>query len=423
VVREKIAIIGSGISGLTAAYFLKEKYDIKLYEKHNYLGGHSNTIDVNYLGKKIAVDTGFIVFNHKTYPNLIEFFTLMDVPYDKSNMSFAAKINNGEFEYAGTNLLSLFAQTKNLFDKNFWRMLRDILYFNKHSLKILADAVNPRYTIANLLRDLDVGDYFVNYYILPMSGAIWSCPIEVMLKYPAYSFLSFFKNHGLLSITDQPQWYTVKGGSKEYVKKIQQKIGNQDILTNNFVHEVYRKNDGKIVVKSDFGEDIFDKVVLASHPDQSLKMIKGVDTFQFEFLSAFKYQKNLAILHKDESVMPNSKRAWASWVYSKNKNDQESQISVTYWMNNLQNIDKSFPLFVTLNPNSTIKNSDIFESIVYEHPIFDKSAIEMQKKVKQVQGINNIYICGAYLGNGFHEDGISSALNVVNMLGVKAPWQ
>ena len=338
-------------------------------------------------------------------------------------MSFAAKIDQGKLEYAGTNLLSVFAQPKNILDIKFLRMLRDILHFNKSAQNILDKKPNPKYSLGNLLDDLNVSDYFINYYILPISGAIWSCPTKTMLKYPAYSFLSFFKNHGLLTVSDQPQWFTVSGGSQQYVKKIKEQIGDKNISLNNFVYEVRKKSNGKISVKSDKGEEFFDKVILASHPDQSLKMLQKADEAQINFLSSFKYQKNLAILHKDQSIMPKAKRAWASWVYGKNKNDETNQISVTYWMNNLQNIDKSFPLFVTLNPNALINKSDIFASYVYEHPTFDEVAIRAQKNSKQVQGIDDIYFCGAYVANGFHEDGIASALNVVNMLNIKAPWQ
>ncbi len=421
--KEKIAVIGSGISGLSSAYFLSDKYQIKLFEKHDYLGGHSNTVDIDYLGKSISVDTGFIVFNQKTYPNLVNFFKLLDVAYEKSNMSFAVKIDDSFLEYAGTNLFSLFAQKKNIIKPKFWRMIYDILYFNKNALKIVENKPKNKYNIANLIDDLGVGDYFVNYYLLPMSGAIWSCSTQTMLKYPAHSFLRFFKNHGLLSVNEQPQWYTVTGGSKNYVNKIRNKIGDQNISLNSFIYEVRHKSSGKISIISDKGEEIFDKVILACHADQSLKMLKKPEEKQIDFLSSFKYQKNLAILHKDDSVMPKAKKAWASWVYSKNKNDKINQISVSYWMNNLQNIDKSFPLFVTLNPNQKINQSDIFADIVYEHPIFDKKAIIAQRNSKKAQGINNIYFCGAYMANGFHEDGINSGLYVSNILGSKAPWQ
>lgn len=421
---QKIAIIGSGISGLSAAYFLSDKYQVKIFEKHDYLGGHSNTVDVKYGKRKIAVDTGFIVFNKRTYPNLLNFFHLLNVDYEASNMSFAVKINEGSLEYAGTNLASVFAQPKNILNISFLKMLRDILHFNKASLQLLEKKFDAKYNLEKLLKDLGVGDYFINYYLLPMAGAIWSCPTQTMLKYPAQSFLKFFKNHGLLTVQDQPQWYTVSGGSREYVKKIAKKVGSKNIVLNSFVYKVTKNSDETLTVESDEGKETFDKVVIATHPDQSLKMLIDADSRQVDVLSSFKYQKNLAILHKDRSVMPNAKKAWASWVYSKNDDELESDnpIAVTYWMNNLQNIDSQYPLFVTLNPNTDIKKSDIFDSFIYEHPIFDSAAIKAQKELPNIQGINNIYFCGAYHANGFHEDGISSALRVVKSLGVKIPW-
>ena len=418
----KSAIIGSGISGLVTAYFLSDKFKVKLYEKNDYLGGHSNTVEVNYLGKKIAVDTGFIVFNHQTYPNLKAFFELLDVSYEKSNMSFSVKIDNGKLEYAGTNIATLFAQLKNIFNWPFLRMLRDILHFNKEAEKILQKDFDPNYSLQNLLDDLRLQDYFRQFYLLPMSGAIWSCPLEIMLSYPAQSFVRFFKNHGLLSVADQPQWYTVSGGSREYVKKIANKIGSQSISLNDEVLSVERKLD-KILVKSRQGEEVFDQVIFACHGDQILKILGTPTELEKAVLKNFKYQENLAVLHRDTSVMPKRKRAWASWVYSKNGESKTDSIAVTYWMNNLQNIDKSYPLFVTLNPNSKIADDKIFARFNYEHPIFDEKAVAAQNEIDKIQGRDGIYFCGAYQKYGFHEDGISSALAVLNKMEIYAPWQ
>lgn len=421
--KERVAIIGSGISGLASAYFLSEKYDIKLYEKHDYLGGHSNTVTVNYDEKQIAVDTGFIVFNHQTYPNLVNFFKLLKVDYKKSNMSFAIKIDGGKIEYAGTNLASVFAQIKNLFNGKFLRMLFDIVIFNKKAAAILDRKFDPSYSLKDFLDELGVKKYFRNFYLLPMSAAIWSCPIEKMLTYPAQSFVRFFKNHGLLTTSNQPQWYTVEGGSIEYVKKINAKIADK-VSLNDFVISVDKNHEGKLVVKSEKSEEIFDKVVIAAHGDQALGMLPNSTKEQFKVLSNFKYQKNLAVLHKDKNVMPKAKKAWASWVYSKScKAPNNEQLSVTYWMNNLQGIDQNYPLFVTLNPNETINQKDIFSTFVYEHPVFDASAVMAQDEIEKIQGIDGIYFCGAYQKYGFHEDGLASALKVVNALGVKASWQ
>ena len=418
----KIAIIGSGISGLACAYFLSEKYNIKIFEKNDYLGGHSNTVTVNYDGKKIAVDTGFIVFNHATYPNLKNFFKLLDVAYEKSNMSFAVKIDNGFIEYAGTNLASVFAQIKNAFNPQFLIMLRDILRFNKRAIDILSKPFDANYTLQNLLDDLAVKKYFREFYLLPMSGAIWSCPLETMLAYPAQSFVSFFKNHGLLTVSDKPQWSTVSGGSKEYVKKIADKIGENSISLNDEVNSVERLGD-KVFVKSKKGEELFDLVFFASHGNQVLPILKNASAAEKEVFSAFKYQPNLAVLHRDTSVMPNAKKAWASWVYSNNSKSENQQIAVSYWMNNLQNIDAKYPLFVTLNPSQEIAEEKIFVRFHYEHPIFDSKAIAAQSKIGALQGLDKIYFCGAYQKNGFHEDGISSALSAINKIRIFAPWQ
>ncbi len=420
--KPKIAIIGSGISGLTCAYFLADKYNIKLFEKNDYIGGHSNTVTVNYNDKKIPVDTGFIVFNHATYPNLKKFFELLKVECIASNMSFAAKINGGKFEYAGTNLGTVFAQLKNALNPLFWLMLRDILRFNKKAIEILERDFDANYTLKNLLDELRVKKYFREFYLLPMSGAIWSCPLETMLQYPAQSFVRFFKNHGLLTVSNQPRWYTVKGGSIEYVKKIIEKIPHK-ISLNDEVFAVERRSDQTILVRSKKGEEVFDYVFFAAHGDQVLRMLKNPEKSEFEILSKFKYQPNLAILHSDESIMPKARKAWASWVYANNQKSKSNQIAVTYWMNNLQNIDAKYPLFVTLNPAQEIALKKVFASFNYEHPIFDSAAVAAQNRIPEIQGTNRIYFCGAYQKYGFHEDGISSALNALNKIGVFAPWQ
>jgi predicted NAD/FAD-binding protein len=419
--KEKIAIIGSGISGLTSAYFLQEKYDVFLYEKNDYFGGHSNTVEIDYDDKKIAVDTGFIVFNHQTYPNLKAFFKLLDVAYEESNMSFAAKIDDGKIEYCGTSLGGVFAQQKNIFNPQFLLMICNILRFNKKAEEILQKPFNASYSLKNLLDDLRLKKYFRQYYLLPMSGAIWSCPLATMLEYPAQSFVRFFKNHGLLTTNNQPQWYTVSGGSKNYVQKIIKSLGDKAII-NDEVIGVWRNNAGGVLVKSKNSEKIFDKVVFANHADDALRLMQNASASEVEILSNFKYQKNLAILHRDSSVMPKSKKAWASWVYSNNSKKDNGQISLSYWMNNLQNIDKNYPLFVTLNPNSKIDLHKIFASFNYDHPIFDAAAVAAQERIGEIQGIDRFYFCGAYQKYGFHEDGISSAIKMMEKLGVKTPW-
>ena len=423
--KSRVAIIGSGISGLVCAYFLNKDYDIKFYEKNDYIGGHSNTVDVNYEGKKIAVDTGFIVFNHQTYPNLKAFFELLDVAYEKSQMSFAVKIDNSKIEYAGTNLNAVFAQRKNLLNPRFIKMLMDIMRFNKMAQNLLNQERDLDYSMINFLRDLKVGKYFRDYYLLPMASAIWSTPLDKINDYPATSFVRFFKNHGLLTVSDQPQWLTVSGGSRQYVKKVCAEF-NDKISLNNAVQNIYQNAEKKWVVESQKSTEIFDKIVVATHADQALNFLKNPTQKQTEILSSFTYQKNLAVLHKDCAVMPKAKKAWASWVYSHNslaKNLAKNNLSVSYWMNNLQNINQSYPLFVTLNPNIEINPKNIFAQFEYEHPIFDAKAVKAQARIDEIQGQDEIYFCGAYQSFGFHEDGISSALRVLNKMQIKAPWQ
>ena len=416
-----IAIIGSGISGLSASYFLSDKCRIKLFEKNDYLGGHSNTVTVDYDGCKIPVDTGFIVFNHQTYPNLKKFFELLSVDCQKSNMSFSVKVDDGRFEYAGTNLTTVFAQLKNALNPRFLWMLYDILKFNKRAIEVLEKPFDASYSLEKFLNELGVKNYFRQFYLLPMSGAIWSCPLEAMLSYPAQSFVSFFKNHGLLTVANQPQWYSVKGGSVEYVKKINAKISDSVVLSNE-VLSVTRLDGEGVLVKSKQGEEKFDAVLFACHGDQVLKILQNPTAQESEIFSSFSYQKNLAVLHRDESIMPNSKRAWASWVYANNQNDS-AKISVTYWMNNLQNIDHNFPLFVTLNPTKEIAEEKVFRKFIYEHPMFDSAAVNSQERIEEIQGIDRLYFCGAYQKYGFHEDGISSAIAAINKMGVSPQWQ
>lgn len=414
--KQKIAIIGSGISGLSAAYYLRNNYDVTLYEKNNYFGGHSNTVNIEYNNKQIAVDTGFIVFNDRTYPNLLNFFKDLDVNYHKSNMSFAVKVDDGRLEYAGTNIFSIFAQYKNIFNFNFIKMLRDILRFNKEAISMVEkNSHNKEYSLSSLIKDLKLGNYFTYNYLLPMSGAIWSCPIDKMLKYPASSFVNFFDNHGLLTLNNQPQWYSVINGSRQYVSKVIDKIGVKNTHLNTKISDVRITTAKKIAIRCNDQIEQFDKIILACHADQALEMISQPNARQIEILSSFKYQDNIAILHKDSSLMPIAKRAWASWVYNCNQKTSKN-ISVTYWMNNLQNIDKNYPLFVSLNPTQEINEKNIFGAFKYEHPIFDQKAINAQNEITNIQGLDNIYYCGAYCGNGFHEDGIKSALQIVDKI-------
>lgn len=412
----KIAIIGSGISGMSAAWLLSHEHEVDLYEKNNYIGGHSNTVDIDLHGKKIPVDTGFIVFNHQTYPNLKGLFENLGVKTIESDMSFAASINDGSFEYSGKNLSGLFAQKKNIVNPMFLMMLKDILKFNKSAVQVLESDENP--TLGEFLDSLKVGKYCRDYYLLAMSAAIWSCPVEKMKQYPAKSFVRFFKNHGLLTVKDQPIWRTVEGGSREYVKLLCEKF-KDNIFPYSKIEKITKLPDGKIEVAG----RIYDKVVIATHSDQASSMIEDFPKAK-EIVGKIRYQKNLAVLHCDRNLMPKNKKAWASWNYLNNtSNHKDHRVCLTYWMNLLQQLDTEEQIFVTLNPNKEINPKTIFAKIEYEHPIFDFEALAAQNQIQQIQGLDNLYFCGAYLGYGFHEDGLNSALKVAEHFNIKAPWK
>ncbi|MDA7705260.1 NAD(P)-binding protein [Rickettsiales bacterium] len=418
--KMKIAIIGSGISALAAGYFLHKKYDLTIFEKNDYIGGHSNTANINFDRKKIAVDTGFIVFNFRTYPNLKALFQKLNVAIEKSNMSFGIRDYDRNFEYSGNDLSGLFAQKSNIFRPKFLKMIFDIAKFNKEAIKLVKnDKISNKITLEEFVTNLKLGEYFKNYYLFPMAGAIWSCPLELIKNYPAKTFLQFFYNHGLLTIFNQPQWYTVKGGSQEYVKKLS--AGFKDKIKLNCEITKSEQKGKKIILTDKKGQEYeFDKVIFASHADQTYKIIKDKTGLEKEILSKIKYSKNIAILHKDKNQMPKNKKAWASWVYLSSKN--KNQVSLTYWMNNLQNLNINKPLFVTLNPFKKISKKDIIASYNYEHPIFNLDAVEAAKKLDEIQDQRNIYFCGAWAKYGFHEDGLNSAINIMKYFDVDIGW-
>lgn len=413
----KIAVIGSGISGMAASWLLNQEHEIDLYEKNNYIGGHSNTVVINYNGQEIAVDTGFIVFNHQTYPNLKALFDLLKVKTKPSHMSFSASIDDGKIEYCGQSLKTVFCQKKNLFNWQFLLMIRDILKFNKNASEIINSNQNP--TLEEFMDSIAMGNYFRKFYLLPMAAAIWSCPLEVIKNYPAKSLVRFFVNHGLLQVTNQPQWYTVEGGSREYIKLLCANF-KERIFLNREVQKIKKLADGKLEILG----KVYDKVILACHSNQALQLIEDFSDQSKNLLKKINYQKNIATLHCDEKLMPKNSQAWASWNYLRNCQDGQNQdLALTYWMNILQGIDKNYPLFVTLNSSKKIDQRKIFAEFEYEHPIFDSVALNAQNKFDEIQGLENLYFCGAYLRYGFHEDGLSSAINVAKKLGINVPWK
>ena len=405
----KIAVVGSGISGLSLAWMLSQKYQVSLFEQNAKLGGHSNTVEIDYFGRPIAVDTGFIVFNHRTYPNLLKLFGHLGVACEKSTMSFGVKNYDTGLEYCGSSISGLFAQKTNLLKPSFWGMLRDIVRFNRKSRKAIEQQVLSENTsLSSYLETLKLGRGFTENYLYPMISAIWSCPLSEVQEYPAKTFLQFFYNHGLLTITNQPQWYTVSGGSKNYVQKLSQ--GIEDIRLECKITKAYRREAGVVIEDSQGASYEFDQLILASHPDQSLALLKDASEQETKILGNIKYTQNTAILHRDPSHMPLKKKAWASWCYLASQKQQK--VSLTYWMNSLQNIDGKYPLFVTLNPFSAIKQESIFGIYNYEHPSFTLEAIAAQKQLPSIQGKGNIWYAGAWTGYGFHEDGLVSALRI-----------
>ncbi|MFT4694464.1 MAG: putative NAD/FAD-binding protein [Francisella sp.] len=416
---QKIAIIGSGISGLASAYLLKDKYDITLYEKNNYHGGHARTLDIN----QTPIDTGFIVFNYETYYHLTRFFKQLNIPIDKSNMSFGVSIKNGKFEYGSSGFKSLIAQKSNLLKPSFYKMIKDILKFNKISNQHLKDkTLDENTSLAEYLDILKVGKWFRNYYLLAMGACIWSTPLQKMYEFPALSFIRFFDNHGLLTTTGPIQWYTVQGGSKKYVSKVVNELKASNITFKAAVTKVSRAD--KVTI-TDINEDIqkYDKVIFACHSDEVLKLLDEPTSDEKSLIGAIKYQPNSVILHTDESIMPKRKKAWSSWNYlSKDINDNRQVVSLSYWMNNLQPLDTNINYFVTVNPDTKPQDSKIINEYNFSHPVFDKKAIQAQSQIELIQGQNNTYFCGAYLRYGFHEDGILSAVTVAEKLDVKTPW-
>ncbi len=391
----KIAVVGSGISGMAAAWKLsKAGHEVTVFEKNNYIGGHSNTVDADVgSGKTIPVDTGFIVFNKRNYVNMVPAFDVLKVPYEKSDMSFAFSLNGGKFEYSAANL---FAQKSNLFNLRYWLMLVQILKFNKRSLQILE--TNSKISLGEFLKELKVSEDFKRWFILPMGSAIWSCPEEMMLEFPAFNYIQFFKNHGLLSVNDQPQWYTVSGGSREYVKLI---TAGYKVLTNRSIKSVKRAADGVYV-----DDEKFDAAVIAVHGYHAAELIENASSLEKEILPKFRYQPNKVYLHQDESLMPKRRAAWSAWNYLVNK---KGETCCTYWMNKLQNIDEQYPLFVTTNPYYV--PAKVIREFDYEHPVFDLAAIEAQGRISEIQGKDKIWFCGAYMRYGFHEDGFTAGIN------------
>lgn len=411
---QRIAIVGGGISGLAAAYLLAPQHTVTLYEAAPELGGHARTVMAGRRGDQ-PVDTGFIVFNYANYPHLTRMFRDLDVPVEKSDMSFGATINNGAVEYGLNDLPALIGQKRNLLRPGFARMLRDILRFNTRAE---AAAQDDSTTTAELIRELGLGDWFQRYYLAPICGAIWSTPPEEIGAFPARALVQFFRNHALLSHTGQHQWWTVSGGSVEYVKRVQHHLISRGV-------RLYRGAPVQTVLRNGVESTIhakgqppqaYDQVIFACHSDDTLRLLAEPTEGERAALSAIRYQDNHMVLHADARQMPRRKACWSSWVYKAEHDRPNAGIGVTYWMNRLQNIPEDDPLFVTLNATQDIAPELIYDQKTFRHPVFDHGALRAQQELKQMQGAQNTWFAGAYTRHGFHEDGFASAVRIVRQM-------
>ena len=422
-----IVVVGSGISGLSAAWLLSHRHRVTLIERENRLGGHSHTVDAPGPKGPVPVDTGFIVYNTATYPNLIALFEHLGVPTKPTDMGFAVSLDGGAYEYSGNGLSGLFAQRSNVARPSHYRMIGEILRFFRQAPRLL-DAAEEPFSRAGL----SLGDYlraekysaaFVDRHILPMAAAIWSTPSARVLDFPAASFVRFYASHGLLRLANRPEWRTVVGGSREYVTRIRNAFRGA-IETGAGVAQVRRASDG-VFIKT-IGSDTerrFDACVMACHADQTLAALSDADGHERALLSAFKYSPNRAVLHADASFMPRRRRAWTSWNYIGSRNEPGRELSVTYWMNALQPLGRDRNYFVTLNPARPIAPGCFIGAYDYEHPQFDASALDAQRRLWSLQGRRRTWYAGSYFGYGFHEDGLQSGLFVAEMLGgVRRPW-
>lgn len=418
----KVAVVGGGIAGLSAAWLLSRRHDVTVYERDGRIGGHSNTVEVDGPDGPIAVDTGFIVYNEVNYPNLVQLFRHLDVPTKPSDMSFSVCMDGGDLEYSGTSLAGLFAQKRNIARPRFWRILYDTFRFYREAPLLLSDPESESVSLGVYLDRQGYSRPFLYDHLLPMAAAIWSAPAEEMLQYPAVAFIRFCETHGLLRLSGRPQWRTVDGGSREYVHRLTRSFADR-IEVGNGVKAIRRSRDGVVIRDSRDVSWRFDHVVIAGHADHALAMLSDPSIEERSLLGAFTYQKNLAVLHRDHTLMPRRRQVWSSWNYLGRSGAGRSDVCVTYWMNRLQSIDPQVPLFVTLNPFRMPEDHTVIRAVDYDHPVFDTAAIRAQDALWDIQGKANTWFCGSYFGAGFHEDALQSGLAVAEALGgVRRPW-
>jgi len=418
----KVAVVGTGISGLSAAWLLSPRHDVTVYERSERVGGHSNTVVASVGGRKIPVDTGFIVFNRHAYPNLTALFERLAVPTQTSDMSLAVSLHDGGLEYSGTGLQGLLAQPGNLFRPRFWSMLRDLAKFYRRATRDADLLKDETVSLGDYLAAGGYGAAFRDDHLLPMASAIWSAPPCEILAFPVATFIRFHRNHGLLQLAQRPAWETVTGGSIVYVRRLIQSFADRIRLDTGVV-TVRRTAGGVVVTDSRGGSSRYDHVIMATHADQALSALADPTPDETELLGAFRYSRNLAVLHSDPGFMPRRRAAWSSWNYIGSRDAPADSVGVTYWMNRLQGIPDASPLFLTLNPPRPPRAGTLHHSEVYDHPIFDAAAISAQRRLWSLQGRGNVWFCGAHFGAGFHEDGLQAGLAVAEQLGgLRRPW-
>jgi predicted NAD/FAD-binding protein len=402
----KIAVIGSGISGLSSAYYLSKHHKVDLYEQSDHFGGHSYTYDIKEEDKIVPVDLGFIVFNELTYPNLINFFNELNVPFEKSNMSFSVSVKNTNVEYGGSGFNAIFANKLNLLNLKFLKMIREIISFYNHAPSLLQNNIEDK-TLGDYLRRSKLSKYFIEYHIIPMVAAIWSMPFSKAKEMPLKLFLNFFINHGLFRLKNRPQWFTVTNRSRNYVKKILEKISGE-IFKNYKINNISRSDDNvRISIGNEYLD--YDQVVLACHADQSLNILNDPSSKEKEILNKFTYVSNRAFLHTDENLMPSRKKAWSSW----NSITKDNRTCITYWLNKLQNLKTNKNYFLTLNPVAEVEENKIIKQEKFTHPYFNNENVSLQKDLHLLQGKKRTWFCGSYFGYGFHEDGLKSSIDLV----------
>ena len=418
--RQRIAVVGAGISGLAAAYFLQRRHDVVLFEAGSYLGGHANTVDITLGGQPCAVDTGFLVYNEKTYPNLIALFDELGIESIASDMSFGVSMDNGALEWAGTSLDTVFAQRRRIVSPAFLGMLRDIMHFNGHAEDFLAQSTADGATLGQLLAQQHYGRMFRDAYLLPMAAAIWSSAPSDILAFPAATFLRFCLNHALLQVNGRPQWRTVRGGSRHYVQAIAATL--KDYRLNTPVRAL-RRALGHVLVDTGAQTETFDAVVLATHAPATMALMADASADERAILGAVRYQPNTAWLHTDTRLMPQRRKVWSAWNYlSTQQADGSHPVCVSYWLNQLQSLPFSTPVVVTLNPPEPPAADKVLARFEYDHPIMDQPAIDAQQALARIQGQNGLWFAGAWTGYGFHEDGLKSALRVAAAFDAAPAW-